>query len=290
MKRMVLLANPQAGREQRLWIASKRLVAKLEKQKISYQIYQRIEDIPDNALDKSVDRLIVLGGDGTLNFAVRFLYKHKIDIPIGIIPVGSGNIFAQALGIPFRINKAIKAALHGHPRTVPVGLVNKKHIFLVGIATGVHASLMEKTPRWSKRKMGIFAYYLRLPFHLFQIKLHHYTLTFPDNKQIQTKASAIYILNGFQGIRREPFQNMIVFKKKLYVLILEIANSRQFARVLTSIFIRGKIPANGVHYLETKSVTLETADAPLRVDGEKISDKKLAITIASKTFQFFLPK
>lgn len=290
MQSIIILSNPKSGPERRFRKAYKKILTKVAREGISFRIYNLIEEIPPNQL-KIADRLIVLGGDGTLNFAAKYLYDNGIDIPIGIIPVGSANIFAYTLNIPYNLNKAIKVALEGVPKKIYPGIINHKTIFILATSTGVHAELMKKTPRWTKKLWGNIAYYIRLPLHLALIKRHDYSISFTSGKRIQTKASGIFIFNGFKGIPGEPFNKMNLFEPKLYILILEIANALEFFHALTSIFIRGKIPEKGAFYFETASFTIEFTDAFLYLDGEEdFTEKKLEISIAPKSIQFFVPK
>ena len=72
--------------------------------------------------DDSVDRVVVCGGDGTLNLAVRdFALAHGT---LGLLPLGSGNDFASVLGIPHDPIAACDTLLDGIPRKVDVALAN----------------------------------------------------------------------------------------------------------------------------------------------------------------------
>lgn len=290
VKKILILANPNSGIERRQKIALKKLVTKLSKNGFGYKIYQKVEEIPLNNIEQSFDRLVVLGGDGTVSFAARFLYHNNINLPMAIIPVGSGNVFAQSLKISLLIWKAVKTALHGKPRKVFPCLINNQEIFVMGITTGIHADLMNTTPRWIKKIMGTVAYYLRLPLHLMKVKKHQYVLTLPNHKPLQTEASAVFILNGLPRVGGEPLNRMDPFKPVLYTLILEVAKPYEIARAVFSVFLLRKMPKKRFHYYETKSVGLETNDAPLIVDGEATNERKLSISIAPKALWFLLPK
>ena len=68
------------------------------------------------------DRVIVCGGDGTLNLAVR-----EFDLESGtlaLIPTGSGDDFAKVMGIPRDIRRACDVAIDGRIREVDVALAN----------------------------------------------------------------------------------------------------------------------------------------------------------------------
>ena len=80
------------------------------------------------ALD-GYDRVIALGGDGTVHEVVNGLMQVPADKrPIlGVVPVGSGNDFAHAIGIPKEADKSLVHALNGAPSLVDVGLLTDEN-------------------------------------------------------------------------------------------------------------------------------------------------------------------
>lgn len=72
--------------------------------------------------DDSVDRVVVCGGDGTLNLAVREFALAQGTL--GLLPLGSGNDFSRVLGIPRDPIAACDTLLDGIPRKVDVALAN----------------------------------------------------------------------------------------------------------------------------------------------------------------------
>jgi diacylglycerol kinase (ATP) len=81
------------------------------------------------------DHVAVIGGDGTLNGAVNGILASGIDMPLGIIPSGTGNEIVRSLGIPKDPEKAAQIILRGQVCPVDVGRVNNRyflHIFGLG--------------------------------------------------------------------------------------------------------------------------------------------------------------
>ena len=68
------------------------------------------------------DRVVVCGGDGTVNLAVRDFDLARGTL--GLIPTGSGDDFARVLGIPRKIRQACDVVLDGRIREVDVALAN----------------------------------------------------------------------------------------------------------------------------------------------------------------------
>ena len=107
-------------------------------------------------------KIIVAGGDGTLRIVVQHLMENHLKTPLGIIPVGTGNILARNLGIPLDIDQAAKTAMAGNLKQIDIGKAkvrSKPPIFFTGIAgLGLDAKIMEKTDNRLKKRIGWVAY------------------------------------------------------------------------------------------------------------------------------------
>lgn len=113
-----------------------------------------------------VDSLVVAGGDGTVRQAVRELMDGPV--PLGIVPVGSGNVLAAALGLsPGRLADQMRVAIAGRPVDIDVGevvcgesdgrlLEPAQFCCMAGI--GRDAQTVQATSRALKKVMGPMAY------------------------------------------------------------------------------------------------------------------------------------
>ena len=90
------------------------------------------EDI--SPLLSSQARIVVAGGDGTVEFFVRKFADSKH--PIGIISLGTYNNLAHALSLPMELDRAIEVARSGQPRSITLGRVNGR-IFVEACAIGL---------------------------------------------------------------------------------------------------------------------------------------------------------
>jgi YegS/Rv2252/BmrU family lipid kinase len=79
------------------------------------------------ALDANAGSVVVWGGDGTFNEAASALVGSSI--PIGLVPAGSGNGLARALGVPWEPALAIDLAFDGPPRLIDVGRIAGRYFF-----------------------------------------------------------------------------------------------------------------------------------------------------------------
>ena len=91
------------------------------------------------AISQQATKIIVVGGDGTINEVASELIYTKI--PLGIIPIGSGNGLARHLNIPMDFKSALNKALHGEKTVIDSLTWNQKPFFCTaGIGFDAHVA------------------------------------------------------------------------------------------------------------------------------------------------------
>jgi YegS/Rv2252/BmrU family lipid kinase len=133
--------------------------------------------LAEYGMQQQVDVVAVLGGDGTIMQVAAALVGS--DVPMGVLPGGTGNQLAGNLGLSFNPVRAAAALVRGTPRPFDLGRLdrpNGTHYFAVGGGAGLDARVMAATPASQKRRWGQLAYVattLRLlaetacvPFHI----------------------------------------------------------------------------------------------------------------------------
>ena len=90
-------------------------------------------------LDASFTDLIIIGGDGTINEAINGL---QYDIPVGIIPAGTGDDFVKMVDLGKTLDLQIHHALHGPVRKIDLGVCNERK-FINGIGIGFDGQIVE---------------------------------------------------------------------------------------------------------------------------------------------------
>ena len=117
---------------------------------------------------KNYDRVICSGGDGTLDEVVTGVIQSGVDIPIGYIPAGSTNDFANSLGIPKNMVAAAKTASSNKKFPCDVGYFNGD-TFVYVAAFGLFTEVSYQTPQQLKNVLGHVAYILEGAKHLHDI-------------------------------------------------------------------------------------------------------------------------
>lgn len=110
------------------------------------------------ACDRGLDRLIVGGGDGSVNEATNAILKHGGKVPeLGIMPLGTANDFATACGIPAAPLDSLRLAVTGKARSIDAVQANERY-FLNVASAGFGASITANTPEALKNFLGGGAY------------------------------------------------------------------------------------------------------------------------------------
>ncbi|MCB4824601.1 lipid kinase [Roseicella aerolata] len=133
------------------------------------------EAIIAGAAPGGFDRVVIGGGDGTLNAAIPGLLQTGL--PLGILPLGTANDLARSLGIPTELEAAARVIATEAPRPVDLGEVNGHPYFNVasiGFSAELAAELKaEAKKRWGRLGYGVAALGLLRRARPFRAELIH---------------------------------------------------------------------------------------------------------------------
>ncbi len=103
------------------------------------------------AVRDGAERVLCAGGDGTLNAVAAGL--SGTPVPLGIVPMGSGNGYARSLGIPQAPEEALRVAFTGAVQAMDVGTLNDR-LFLGVAGIGFDARVADLFSRGARRGFG----------------------------------------------------------------------------------------------------------------------------------------
>lgn len=141
-RRLFILHNPNAGLAARRHYHSVLSLLRQQGTRMEFAETSRhgegMEVTAKAALSGSFDAVVAAGGDGTVHDAAEGLLGSET--PLGVIPTGTANVFAQEVGLPFSPERVAHTLLHGKVRPIPVGEVNARpFLFVVGIGFDAEA-------------------------------------------------------------------------------------------------------------------------------------------------------
>jgi len=219
-------------------------------------------------------KVIVIGGDGMVHAAINNIE----DNPIGLIPAGTGNDFARALGLILNNPiSSIKRATSAKGELVDLGKVGEEY-FAAICSTGFDSIVNERANglTWPHGKMKYnIAMLLELP--KFQPKSYKIVI---DGKPLETQAMLIAIANGLSyggGMKVCPAAQLQ--DGLLDIMILAPVSKFEFVRIFPSVFKGLHISHPAVSIVQGRSVQI-TADAVGYADGERIGNLPLDVSIS----------
>lgn len=108
---------------------------------------------------KKMDLIVCIGGDGTFNEVVSGVIQSGVRVPIGYIPAGSTNDFANSLHLSKGIVKAAHDIVQGEPVSLDIGTFNGRNFSYVA-SFGAFTKTSYATPQNVKNALGHLAYVL----------------------------------------------------------------------------------------------------------------------------------
>ena len=130
---------------------------------------------------KYYDLVVCSGGDGTLDEAVTGMMQSEVRTPLGYIPAGSTNDFANSLEIPKDMIQAAKTAVLGVPFSCDVGEFNGDYFIYVA-AFWIFTDVSYATSQELKNALGHVAYILEGAKRLHTIKPYHMRVEYDGNE------------------------------------------------------------------------------------------------------------
>ena len=181
-KKLLFIYNPRAGKGQ---IRNNLLDIIDTFVKAGYVVTARPTQYAGEAVGLAADRtakydlVVCSGGDGTLDEVVTGIMKSVRRRPIGYIPAGSTNDFAQSLNIPKNMAEAAKIAVSGRMFACDVGSFNEK-TFVYIAAFGLFTEVSYETSQDVKNVLGHMAYLLEGMKRLSAIRSYPMRITYGD--------------------------------------------------------------------------------------------------------------
>lgn len=128
--------------------------------KISYEVIELTDEITSEFIKERINTfkpntIAAGGGDGTINFVASII--AGMDVRLGIIPLGSANGLASELGIPTKIDEAVKLVITGKSLPMDIVRINDDHISLHLSDLGINARIIKEFEKEGKR--GLSAYF-----------------------------------------------------------------------------------------------------------------------------------
>ena len=240
------------------------------------------------------DGLIATGGDGTLFEVLNGLYTHDKAqrIPLGLVPVGTGNAFARDLGLlPGAWEKAVGLIRAAHLRQVDVGrveAVSETYFFLNIVGAGLPVDAMEIAAKL--KFLGNSAYTLAALWRA--IKLKSYPLTIEiDGKTINQDSMFLEISNTrYTGTSFLMAPDAVLDDGLLDVTLLGKLSRLRLLHLFPSIYKGHHVRYEEIQTCKAQEIRITAPEGlVLAPDGELRGCTPATITCLPRDLQIFGP-
>jgi diacylglycerol kinase (ATP) len=216
-----------------------------------------------------IDRVVVAGGDGTLNAAAPALVATGL--PLGILPAGTANDLARTLGIPEDTETAAAIIAEGRTRTIDLGTVNGHPFFNVA-SIGLSVDLTQVLTRDFKRRYGKIGYALATLRTLARARPFRATIR-SEHESVRVSTLQIAVGNGrYYGGGNAVEKTAAIDDQHLDLYSLEFRQAWKLALLARS-FRYGEHGAwNEVRAVRAKEFDVLTrSPKPVNADGEIVT-------------------
>lgn len=236
---------------------------------------------------REVDCVIVAGGDGTLNAAARGMMA--VNLPLGILPMGTANDLARTLGIPPDLEAAAHVIAGRLETRIDVGEVNGHPFFNVA-SIGISAELARALTPEKKRRFGRLAYALTAIEVLLLARPFRALLVTKEGAR-RIKTFQVAVGNGrYYGGGMAVASDARIDDAALDLYSLEVAGVWKLALMLRSF-------RSGLHGLweEVRTERCTSFDIrtrkprPVNTDGELVTFTPARFTVLPKAIRVFVP-
>lgn len=191
-----LVVNPIAGRGRGLpWL--ERIVTSLERAGVPVEVHRttgrhHATDLVSGLPDDSVP--VAVGGDGTIHEVALACLRRGFTM--GLVPTGSGDDFAYALGVDrFDVDAAVRTLTNGHVRQVDVGVVNAEP-FVNGFGSGFDADVARRIERAPRLYRGLGRYLYGIVTAMRDFALHEVRVAIDGEAVHDGPALMVGVQNG----------------------------------------------------------------------------------------------
>jgi len=250
-----------------------------------------ISHLTQRAVKQGADLVIAAGGDGTVSLVVNGLIGTNI--PLGILPVGTGNGLARAMGVPLDFSAALDM-IAGENIILPLDTMQafNKH-YVLNVSAGISSRSMDQTPVEEKRRFGMLAYAQTMIKDVIESEPIQFRLEV-DGLQVMVPATEVLVSNG--EVLQEPPQifgaREAFCNGQMTVLMLTAKQPGEFVRLAWDLLTNSKDSHHELHDLTAeKCIRIDVAgeSQPVQADGELIGETPVEIRIFPQSVRVIVP-
>lgn len=288
MKAGVIL-NPAASRADRGREVARRLAERVGGP------YREMDEAADarrltaELVGRGVDRLVVGGGDGTVNSVVNALGAEMQRVEVAVLPLGTGNDLARSLAVPPDPEDAALLAGRGEAASIDVGRITgrEERYFVNAMVGGVGGTISRDLTPERKRRWGGLSYRIQALGELIRLQTYRVQVRLEGGDEREGDSYCVVVANGRKaggGIPVAP--GALLDDGELNVLVFPASTALATGRLLLAA-LRGTHEEDpGVWSRTARAGTINSSPAMwFDVDGELMGSEPLRFEVLPRSLR-----
>ncbi len=286
--------NPVAGRSSDG--LRQKIADHLEEAGWSFEIYEttgreQVARVVETALERAGrDLVVAAGGDGTVAGVAGGLIRTGV--PMGVLPLGTGNVFSRELGIPERIREALSLLTGDHGTMRVDAMEVEGQFFLLNVSAGLSSMMMRGTATKDKRRLGRLAYVWTGLQKIAGHQPHRFSLTIDGQHHVQRAAEVIVANSGALGdpsFRWSP--EVELNDGRVDVGVVRARSAWDYLQVAFALVLRGQPDVGTIQHLiaERNVIVDATPRLPMQGDGQFIGYPPVEVKVVPNALYVVVP-
>ena len=246
-------------------------------------------DLAQKAIEEKPDVVVACGGDGTVNEVARGLVKTEI--PIAVVPVGSGNGIARHFKIPSGISNAIQLIKKKKIAKMDVGVVNGHYFFgNMGCALESHFIRIYN----KNGSHGIWAY--MIAFFNAIISFKYQKILIEYHKEIKQISPFVFLVSNTnqQGYNFSLTPQALSDDGQLDLFWIEKSSLIKKIKFMINTLFCKRLKSNNYNFVNLSTLKISLLDSGnfcIQIDGEylPVTSKNLEVEVIPKKLNVIVP-
>lgn len=287
-KRVLILYNVKAGRGR-----IRRRMDAIESQFVAagwtpIPKMLRFGENPFDNLEGEYDLVVVCGGDGTINYVVNAMRRKGVDYPLGLIPAGTANDFAGAIGMHRNPIKAAQQIIEGEVEALDCGKVND--LYFVNIFSfGLFTTTSQHTPDNLKHHIGKAAYLIEGSKELHNREYIPLHIVY-DEGEMDVESVMTLVFNGETAGRFPLARNASVRDGLLDCVLMRKCGTFEGAWAAVKYLVNGRENEEVVHIRSSKLAITSPLSPLTDMDGQPSAEFPLEIECLKGALRVVVPR
>lgn len=249
------------------------------------------------AVERGVHTIVAAGGDGTINEVLNGIGDAPDGFDraaLGVLPVGSANVFAKELGMPSDHRQAWEVLLRGREKRIDLlradplaGGAMQGRYFVELAGAGLDARAVELVSWNLKKRSAYLAYFMAAVIAWLR---NRYSIRAMIDGRPYTGELVLIGSGKLYGGNFKFFPEGRLDDGKIHVCLYSKITLGTLAALVPSILLRKTRSEHNVRYFQATTLTLESdASVPMEVDGELAGPLPARISIKSRGLRIIAP-